>query len=111
MSNVFIAWCCRDQPPGDDYNERRAMTLHSRGEKTRSHATDVPEELDAKDYVLRLAERSELLMGLPLVVQMRTVFEQLGFINVRVHHEQWHDFWLVRMDVGANTDCATETAA
>lgn len=76
--------------------------------KVLAQSDDLP---DAKDFVLNLVERGELRIGLPLTDQIRYALEELGFVDVRVHHEQWHDFWLIRMNVSPATDCTTERMA
>lgn len=71
----------------------------------RQHA-QYAEDLDAKDCVLRWAERGELPLSRPLIEQMRVALERLGFQNVGVDHEERRNIWMIRADVGANTNCS-----
>lgn len=64
-----------------------------------------PEDLDAKDCVLRWAERGELPLSRPLIEQMRDALERLGFINVGIEHEATRDVWMIRANVGTNINC------
>lgn len=76
----------------------------------RQHA-QYAEDLDAKDCVLRWAERGELPLSRPLIEQMRVALERLGFKNVGIEHEPARDIWMIRAEVGENTNCPSPRMA
>jgi hypothetical protein len=76
----------------------------------RQHA-QYAEDLDAKDCVLRWAERGELPLSRPLIEQMRVALERLDFKNVGIEHEERRNIWMIRADVGTNSNCTSPRMA
>jgi hypothetical protein len=75
--------------------------------KIKHSQTDLEQEqeFDAKECVLSWAERGELPLSRPLKEQMRSALEGLGFQNIGIEHEPARDVWMIRADVGENTNC------
>ena len=76
----------------------------------RQHA-QYEEDQDAKDCVLSWAERGELPLCRPLIEQMRVALERLGFKNVGIEYEERRNIWMIRADVGTNTNCTSPRMA